>query len=77
MHAFDYAAPTSLNEAVAVLASQNGNASILSGGTDLLAAMKDGKGDPSVIVDIKKIDELNVLDLDDSGVTSALGCLLI
>lgn len=73
MHAFDYAAPTSLNEAVAVLASQNGNASILSGGTDLLAAMKDGKGSPSIIVDVKKIDELNVLDLDDSGLTIGAG----
>ena len=79
MHAFDYAAPTSLNEAVAVLASQNGNASILSGGTDLLAAMKDGKGDPSVVVDVKKIDELNVLDLDDSGLTigAAVPCHIL
>ncbi len=79
MHAFDYAAPTSLNEAVAVLASQNGNASILSGGTDLLAAMKDGKGEPSVIVDVKKIDELNVLNLDDSGLTigAAVPCHIL
>ncbi|MXZ25826.1 MAG: xanthine dehydrogenase family protein subunit M [Caldilineaceae bacterium SB0665_bin_21] len=79
MHAFDYAAPTSLNEAVAVLASQNGNASILSGGTDLLAAMKDGKGDPSVVVDVKKIDELNVLNLDDSGLTigAAVPCHIL
>ena len=79
MHAFDYAAPTSLNEAVAVLASQNGNASILSGGTDLLAAMKDGKGDPSVVVDVKKIDELNILDLDDSGLTigAAVPCHIL
>ena len=79
MHAFDYAAPTSLNEAVAVLASQNGNASILSGGTDLLAAMKDGKGDPSVVVDVKKIDELNVLALDDSGLTigAAVPCHIL
>ena len=79
MHAFDYAAPTSLNEAVAVLASQNGNASILSGGTDLLAAMKDGKGDPSVVGDVKKIDELNILDLDDSGLTigAAVPCHIL
>lgn len=79
MHAFDYAAPTSLNEAVAVLASQNGNASILSGGTDLLAAMKDGKGEPSVIVDVKKIDELNVLNLDASGLTigAAVPCHIL
>jgi carbon-monoxide dehydrogenase medium subunit len=79
LHAFDYAAPTSLNEAVAVLASQNGNASILSGGTDLLAAMKDGKGDPSIVVDVKKIDELNVLDLDDSGLTigAAVPCHIL
>ncbi|MCY3660791.1 MAG: xanthine dehydrogenase family protein subunit M [Caldilineaceae bacterium] len=79
MHAFDYAAPTSLNEAVAVLASQNGNASILSGGTDLLAAMKDGKGEPSVIVDVKKIGELNVLELGDSGLTigAAVPCHIL
>lgn len=62
-----------------MLASQNGNASILSGGTDLLAAMKDGKGEPSVIVDVKKIDELNVLNLDDSGLTigAAVPCHIL
>lgn len=74
MHAFDYSAPTSLTEAIQLLAAQNGNASVLSGGTDLLAALKDGKGSPSMIVDIKRIPELMQMSCNDSdGLTLGAG----
>lgn len=64
MHAFDYAAPKTLAEAVELLASQNGNARVLGGGTDLLAQLKEGKGNPSLVVDIKHIPELMAMSCD-------------
>ncbi len=64
MHAFDYAAPETLAEAIELLASQNGNASVLSGGTDLLAQLKEGKGSPALVVDIKHVPELMAMSCD-------------
>ena len=74
MHAFDYAAPETLSEALSLLAAQNGNAKVLSGGTDLLAQLKEGKGAPSLVVDIKRIAELNELTCDaERGLTLGAG----
>lgn len=74
MHAFDYAAPETLADAIDLLAAQNGNAKVLSGGTDLLAQLKDGKGAPSLVVDIKHISELMDLSCDPArGLTIGAG----
>lgn len=67
MHAFDYESPTTLEEAVAVLAQHNGSARPLAGGTDLIDQMRIGRFTPDVVVDLKKIAELNVLTLDQHG----------
>ncbi len=64
MHAFDYAAPKTLAKAIELLANQNGNARILGGGTDLLAQLKEGKGHPTLVVDIKHIPELMAMSCD-------------
>lgn len=55
MQAFDYVSPTS-KEQVAVLL--NSHASILAGGTDLLALMKDYVVTPRRLVNIKGIEQL-------------------
>ncbi len=55
MQAFDYVSPTS-KEQVAVLLGEN--ASILAGGTDLLALMKDYVVTPRRLVNIKDIEQL-------------------
>ena len=61
MDAFEYAAPQNLQEAVALLSEANGEARPLAGGTDLIAQMKENRRSPSLVVDVKKIPELNVL----------------
>jgi CO/xanthine dehydrogenase FAD-binding subunit len=53
-----YAAPKSIDEAVALMAGANGAGRILAGGTDLLVQMRAGVLAPGVIVDVKKIAEM-------------------
>lgn len=67
MRNFDYAAPTSLSEAVQLLAGQNGRARALAGGTDLIDHVRTGRLTPDYVVDIKQIPELNVLDVGAGG----------
>jgi CO/xanthine dehydrogenase FAD-binding subunit len=50
-----YAAPTSVDEAVKVLAGASGTTKVLSGGTDLLVQLKSGRLKPDLIVDTKRI----------------------
>ena len=58
MKNFDYAAPTSLAEATALLARADGTARILAGGTDLLVQLREHLRDADLVVDVKKIPEL-------------------
>jgi CO/xanthine dehydrogenase FAD-binding subunit len=64
---FEYEAPGSLDEALSLLEKSPG-ARILAGGTDLVVQMKYGRVHPAVIVDVKKIPDLNRLEwTDDRG----------
>src|SRR5204862_2003855 len=53
-----YEAPNSLDQAVALLAKETGEARVLAGGTDLLVQMRTDIIDPVLVVDIKGIAEL-------------------
>ncbi len=76
MHSFDYAAPTSLGEALTLLAGARGNARVLAGGTDLIVNMRVGRRKPGLVVDGKRIPELNELSLTANGLTlgAAVSC---
>jgi carbon-monoxide dehydrogenase medium subunit len=52
-----YAAPTTVDEAVGVLAS-DAHARVFAGATDLIPQIRSGRPEPSVLVDLKKIDRL-------------------
>lgn len=64
MQAFDYARVNSVDEAVALLAEKNGSARILSGGTDLLVALREGRLSTELVVDIKQVPELSEMTYD-------------
>ena len=60
-----YEAPTTVEQAVALL-KHSGNASrILAGGTDLLVQLRSGVIEPELIVDIKKIAEVRSILKED------------
>lgn len=64
MHAFDYAQALSVEHAVTLLAQAHGRARVLSGGTDLIVALREGKLETDLVVDVKRISEISALDFD-------------
>jgi xanthine dehydrogenase YagS FAD-binding subunit len=58
MRPFEYASPTTKEQAVSLLGATWGSAAVLAGGTDLLALMKDDIAHPKRLVNIKDIKEL-------------------
>jgi carbon-monoxide dehydrogenase medium subunit len=64
MKPFDYAAPKSIAEAVALLTEKGERARILAGGTDILVQLREGRREADVIVDVKHVPDVNVLDYD-------------
>src|SRR3954447_24525131 len=67
MQAFEYANPSTVQEAVGLLSAKWGEADVLAGGTDLLALMKDRLHSPKRVVNIKNIKELEGISKSDAG----------
>ncbi len=75
MKYFDYCAPASLDEAVALLRSGAGPASLMAGGTDLMVQMKEHVRQPARVIDIKRIPGMDDFHYDERhGLT--LGALV-
>jgi carbon-monoxide dehydrogenase medium subunit len=77
MKAFEYQSPTSIGEAVALLAGKDRKACPLAGGTDLLVALRRGLLEADILVDIKRIPGLNDIAFDPAeGLTigAAVSC---
>jgi CO/xanthine dehydrogenase FAD-binding subunit len=64
MRPFAYQAPTTVDEAVALLADEGGRARPFAGGTDLLVQLRRHQLEVDLVVDVKRIPELNVITLD-------------
>jgi carbon-monoxide dehydrogenase medium subunit len=62
-----YEAPNSLDQAVALIAREPGEARVLAGGTDLLVQMRTDLIDPVLVVDIKGIAELRQITEEAGG----------
>src|SRR5262249_378211 len=65
MPSLSFAAPTSVDEAVKVLAGASGMAKVLAGGTDLLVQLRSGRTRPELIVDTKRI--LGMIGIREEG----------
>jgi CO/xanthine dehydrogenase FAD-binding subunit len=64
MQSFGYVAPASAEEVTALLADKNGDARILSGGTDLLVQLREGRRRAKLVIDVKNIPELTQITFD-------------
>lgn len=64
MQDFDYMAPHSIAEVISLLSRNGDQARILSGGTDLLVQLREGRRRATLLVDIKRVPEVNELSYD-------------
>lgn len=67
MQNFEYANPTTKEQAVELLGNQWGETEVIAGGTDLLSLMKDFLVTPKRVVNIKNIAELRGITFNRAG----------
>src|SRR6202035_3305627 len=65
---FEYACPTELPEAVALLAARNGDAKLIAGGQSLVPMLAFRLAAPALLVDLRKLPELRKIDISADGV---------
>ncbi|HZN25182.1 MAG TPA: FAD binding domain-containing protein, partial [Burkholderiales bacterium] len=65
---FEYVAPSTPAEVVKVLAENRGGAKIIAGGQSLLPTMAFRLAQPSILVDVRKLQGLDTIVIDSAGV---------
>ena len=65
---FEYACPSDLSEAVALLAARNGDAKLLAGGQSLVPMLAFRLAAPALLVDLRKLPGLRKIDVSRNGV---------
>jgi carbon-monoxide dehydrogenase medium subunit len=66
---FEYACPTTISEAIALLAAHDGEAKPLAGGQSLVPMLAFRVASPSLLIDLRKLSELREIRIADDGVT--------
>jgi CO/xanthine dehydrogenase FAD-binding subunit len=66
MSGFRYERPTTVHDAIALLAEAPGGR-VLAGGSDLLVALRSGAIQPALVVDVKRIPDLVAMTWTDDG----------
>jgi carbon-monoxide dehydrogenase medium subunit len=69
MPPFDYACPATLPEAVALLASRDGDAKALAGGQSLLPMLAFRLAQPALLVDLRRLKALRRIEITSAGVS--------
>jgi carbon-monoxide dehydrogenase medium subunit len=64
---FEYAAPTTVDEAIRLLASSGGNAKAIAGGQSLLPVLAFRLAAPALLVDLRKVPGLDRIDIGAGG----------
>lgn len=67
MKDFEYAAVSSVDEAVSLLSARGPQAKILAGGTDILVQLREGLREAELVLDVKKIPELGAYSFTPDG----------
>jgi len=70
---FDYVAPNTVDEAVAILAENGPGARLLAGGTDYVVDLKHSSKAPKIVVDISRISEFSRIEMTDQGLRIGSG----
>ena len=70
---FDYVRAETLDEALAVLASEGSDAQIMAGGQSLMAMLNTRLAKPKVLIDIMRLKELDRIDATSAAVTVGAG----
>jgi len=71
---FEYACPTTIDEAVALLAAHNGEAKAIAGGQSLVPMLAFRMAQPAMLVDLRKLPGLSEIRIGADGVR--LGALV-
>ncbi len=66
---FAYACPTTLPEAIELLASHDGDAKAIAGGQSLVPMLAFRLAQPTLLVDLRKLADLRGIRISDQGVT--------
>jgi carbon-monoxide dehydrogenase medium subunit len=69
LQAFDFVTPKNVEEAISALAAGGKRARPLSGGTDLIAQLQEGRLALDTVVDLKRIPELMAISISGDGLT--------
>ena len=80
MKTFDYEAPATIDQTIALMSKTRGHTLLLAGGTDLLVQLRSSNKDVDLVIDVKGIPELNQVNYDEvSGLVigAAAPCSLI
>lgn len=67
MQAFDYVRAQSVDEVVSLLAQNGEQARVLSGGTDLLVALREGRRQAKMVIDVKGLPETSQIEYSAEG----------
>jgi carbon-monoxide dehydrogenase medium subunit len=73
MHRFEYFAPASLDEALAVLKGRGDGVKLLAGGTDLLVQMKEAGRHPAAVVSLHRLSDLKTIEANGQGLRIGAG----
>src|SRR5499427_3834787 len=66
---FDYACPTTLPEAIQLLAARDGDAKAIAGGQSLVPMLAFRLAQPTLLVDLRKLPDLRGIRISAKGVT--------
>ena len=66
---FDYVCPATIAEAIALLAAHGGEAKPIAGGQSLMPMLAFRLTAPTLLIDLRKLDELRQIKITDAGVT--------